>query len=51
MRHLEGLVLVAGPTGSGKTSSFYVPLQEVSGPAVNTVKIEDPVDYALPHAT
>jgi len=44
-------VLVAGPTGSGKTSSSYAPLQEVSGPAVNTVTIEDPVEYALPHAT
>ena len=51
LRQPEGLVLVAGPTGSGKTSTSYALLQEVSGPLVNTVTIEDPVEYALPHAT
>ncbi|EIP98776.1 type II secretory pathway, ATPase PulE/Tfp pilus assembly pathway, ATPase PilB [Opitutaceae bacterium TAV1] len=51
LRQPEGLVLVAGPTGSGKTCTSYALLQEVSGPAVNTVTIEDPVEYALPHAT
>lgn len=51
LRQPEGLVLVAGPTGSGKTSTSYSLLQEVSGPSVNTVTIEDPVEYALPHAT
>ncbi|WP_043585858.1 GspE/PulE family protein [Geminisphaera colitermitum] len=51
LRQPEGLVLVAGPTGSGKTSTSYALLQEVSGPSVNTVTIEDPVEYALPHAT
>ncbi len=51
LRQPEGLVLVAGPTGSGKTSTSYAVLQEVSGPSVNTVTIEDPVEYCLPHAT
>jgi general secretion pathway protein E len=51
LRQPEGLVLVAGPTGSGKTSTSYALLQEVSGPSVNTMTIEDPVEYALPHAT
>jgi type II secretory ATPase GspE/PulE/Tfp pilus assembly ATPase PilB-like protein len=51
LRQPEGLVLVAGPTGSGKTSTSYALLQEISGPSVNTVTIEDPVEYALPHAT
>jgi len=51
LRRPEGLVLVAGPTGSGKTTTSYALLQEVSGPAVNIVTIEDPVEYALPHAT
>ncbi|MEY4488110.1 MAG: hypothetical protein RIQ79_618, partial [Verrucomicrobiota bacterium] len=51
LRQPEGLVLVAGPTGSGKTSTAYALLQMVSGPAINTVTIEDPVEYALPHAT
>jgi len=51
LRQPEGLVLVAGPTGSGKTSTAYALLQEVSGPTVNTITIEDPVEYALPNAT
>ena len=51
LRQPEGLVLVAGPTGSGKTSTSYALLQEVSLPSVNTVTIEDPVEYALPNAT
>lgn len=51
LRQPEGLVLVAGPTGSGKTSTSYALLQEVSVPSVNTVTIEDPVEYALPNAT
>jgi general secretion pathway protein E/type IV pilus assembly protein PilB len=51
MRHIEGLVLIAGPTGSGKTSTAYSILQTVAGPTVNTMTIEDPVEYSLPFAT
>ncbi len=50
-RHPEGFILIAGPTGSGKTSTAYSVLQAVAGPSVNTMTIEDPVEYTLPHAT
>ncbi len=44
----SGMVLVTGPTGSGKTSTLYAALQECNTPAVNIVTIEDPVEYQLP---
>jgi type II secretory ATPase GspE/PulE/Tfp pilus assembly ATPase PilB-like protein len=50
-RYTEGLILIAGPTGSGKTSTAYSMLQKISGPTVNTMTIEDPVEYSLPYAT
>jgi type II secretory ATPase GspE/PulE/Tfp pilus assembly ATPase PilB-like protein len=50
-RHSEGLILIAGPTGSGKTSTAYSILQNVASPTVNTMTIEDPVEYSLPFAT
>ena len=39
-----GMILVTGPTGSGKTSTLYASLNEVSAPGVNIVTIEDPVE-------
>ena len=42
-----GLVLVTGPTGSGKTSSLYAALRTVSSPEVNVVTIEDPIEIIL----
>ncbi len=43
-----GMVLVTGPTGSGKTTTLYAVLQELNTPEVNIVTIEDPVEYLLP---
>ncbi|MBI3565324.1 MAG: Flp pilus assembly complex ATPase component TadA [Elusimicrobia bacterium] len=43
----NGLVLVTGPTGSGKTSSLYSALAELNTPEVNIVTLEDPVEYRL----
>ena len=43
----HGLVLVTGPTGSGKTTTLYSALQAVSSPEVNVVTIEDPVEMVL----
>lgn len=43
-----GMLLVTGPTGSGKTTTLYAVLQELNVPAVNIVTIEDPVEYLLP---
>ncbi|MEK7232242.1 MAG: ATPase, T2SS/T4P/T4SS family [Elusimicrobiota bacterium] len=43
----NGLVLVTGPTGSGKTSTLYSALSELNTPEVNIVTLEDPVEYRL----
>jgi type IV pilus assembly protein PilB len=43
----HGLLLVTGPTGSGKTTTLYSALQEVNTPDVNIVTVEDPVEYQL----
>ena len=43
----EGLVLVVGPTGSGKTTTLYSILNHLSGEAVNIMTLEDPVEYPL----
>ncbi len=42
-----GLVLVTGPTGSGKTTTLYAALNYVNHPDVNIITIEDPVEYNL----
>ena len=43
-----GIVLLTGPTGSGKTSTLYALLAELNGVDVNIMTIEDPVEYVLP---
>jgi type IV pilus assembly protein PilB len=43
----NGLVLVTGPTGSGKSTTLYAVLQELNTPEVNIVTAEDPVEYKL----
>ena len=48
MRSPHGLVLVAGPTGSGKTTTLYAMLKELNNPAVKIITAEDPVEYRLP---
>ena len=42
-----GLVLVTGPTGSGKTTTLYATLQELNRPERNIVTVEDPVEYCM----
>lgn len=51
IRHPEGFILMAGPTGSGKTSTAYSILSQLSASSVNIMTIEDPVEYTLPYAT
>ena len=46
-RHTSGAVLVTGPTGSGKSTTLYATLQEISGPDRNVITVEDPVEYEL----
>jgi type IV pilus assembly protein PilB len=43
--HREGMVLVTGPTGSGKTTTLYAALNELRTGKVNIVTVEDPVEY------
>jgi type IV pilus assembly protein PilB len=47
----QGLVLITGPTGSGKTSTLYGGLNEISSPDKNIVTLEDPIEIALPGIT
>ncbi len=44
----NGVILVTGPTGSGKTTTLYSALNEVSKIDVNTITLEDPIEYRLP---
>ena len=44
----HGIVLVTGPTGSGKTSTLYSALNEIKDPTIKIVTVEDPVEYQNP---
>ena len=46
--HREGIVLVTGPTGSGKTTTLYAALNQLKTGKVNIVTVEDPVEYDVP---
>lgn len=43
----EGVLLVTGPTGSGKTTTLYACIREIQGEGINIVTVEDPVEYRL----
>jgi type II secretion system protein E len=44
----HGLILVTGPTGSGKTTTLYSALNELNNPMYNIVTVEDPVEFQVP---
>jgi MSHA biogenesis protein MshE len=44
----SGMVLVTGPTGSGKTTTLYAALDELNTPELKIITVEDPVEYRLP---
>ena len=46
-----GLVLVTGPTGSGKTTTLYAALAEINAAELKVITVEDPVEYRLPGLT
>jgi len=43
----HGIVLVTGPTGSGKTTTLYAALDKINAPGVKIITVEDPVEYQL----
>ncbi len=47
LRNKEGIILVTGPTGSGKTTTLYATLRAIQSEGVNIVTVEDPVEYRL----
>jgi MSHA biogenesis protein MshE len=47
----SGMVLVTGPTGSGKTTTLYAALAEVNAAELKVITVEDPVEYRLPGLT
>ena len=47
LKRPQGMILVTGPTGSGKTSTLYAALNFIKNETINSVTIEDPVEYRL----
>ncbi|WP_150307833.1 GspE/PulE family protein [Planctomonas psychrotolerans] len=43
-----GMILVTGPTGSGKSTTLYTTLNTVARPEINVITVEDPVEYRMP---
>ena len=48
LKYPEGIILVTGPTGSGKTTTLYSGLQHISDTSQNILTVEDPIEYTLP---
>lgn len=47
IEHPDGLILVTGPTGSGKSTTLYTALKELNKPSVNIITVEDPVESPM----
>ncbi|MBZ0252868.1 MAG: Flp pilus assembly complex ATPase component TadA, partial [Candidatus Methylomirabilis sp.] len=43
----HGIILVTGPTGSGKTTTLYAALSKINSPELNIITVEDPIEYQL----
>ncbi|MDR1481640.1 MAG: Flp pilus assembly complex ATPase component TadA [Synergistaceae bacterium] len=48
IRYPHGMILLTGPTGSGKSTTLYAILQALARPEVNIITVEDPIEYDLP---
>ncbi len=48
LEHHQGMILVTGPTGSGKTSTLYTLIKLLSTGKTSIITLEDPIEYALP---
>lgn len=51
LKFSHGIILVTGPTGSGKSTSLHSFLQQIATPEKNILSIEDPVEYDAPHVS
>ena len=51
IRYPRGLVLIAGPTGSGKTTTLYSMIRELRSPQMKIITLEDPVEYQITGVT
>jgi type II secretory ATPase GspE/PulE/Tfp pilus assembly ATPase PilB-like protein/ActR/RegA family two-component response regulator len=51
LTHRDGIVVVTGPTGSGKTTTLYGGLRELADGKINIMTVEDPIEYDLPSIT
>lgn len=51
LSYRNGIVIVTGPTGSGKTTTLYAGIREIATGDVNVMTVEDPVEYELPGVT
>jgi len=47
IQHAYGIILVTGPTGSGKSTTLYTALQHLNNDTVNIITVEDPVEYQI----
>jgi len=47
LHRVSGMVVVTGPTGSGKTTTLYAALSELNTPALKVITVEDPIEYRL----
>lgn len=48
LQNPNGIILVSGPTGSGKSTTLYTILKELNRPNINIITVEDPVEYRMP---
>jgi general secretion pathway protein E len=47
LQKTQGMILVTGPTGSGKTTTLYAALDRINAPGMNIITIEDPIEYQI----
>ena len=51
LKNTSGVILIVGPTGSGKTSTMYTMIQELKNESVNMISLEDPVEFQIDGVT
>ena len=48
IRQPYGMIIISGPTGSGKSTTLYAALQDIYSEVINITTVEDPVEYQIP---